>query len=80
MIGALHGGLFLQSGRLSLQAVQLLVQELDVVLAFLFCSIELLCSMTQPTIVTKSVKTNAASSTPCCESQPVMKMILRRIK
>lgn len=46
----------------------------------LFCFFEFLCSRTQPTIVTKSVKTNAASSTPCCESQPVMKTILRRIK
>lgn len=35
MIGALHGGLLLQSGRLPLQAVQLLAQEPDVVLAFL---------------------------------------------
>ena len=79
MIGALHGGLFLQSGRLSLQAVQLLVQELDVVLAFLVL-LHRAPVLDDPTIVTKSVKTNAASSTPCCESQPVMKMILRRIK
>lgn len=35
MIGALHGGLFLQSGRLSLQAVQLLAQEPDVILTVL---------------------------------------------
>lgn len=33
MIGALHGGLLLQSGRLPLQAVQLLAQEPDVILA-----------------------------------------------
>lgn len=33
MIGALHGGLLLQSGRLSLQTVQLLTQEPDVILA-----------------------------------------------
>nr|DAR28618.1 MAG TPA: hypothetical protein [Caudoviricetes sp.] len=46
----------------------------------LFCSFELLCSRTQPTIVTTSVKTNAASSTPCCENQSVMKTILRRIQ
>jgi len=35
MIGALHGGLFLQSGRLSLQTVQLFAQEPDVILALL---------------------------------------------
>lgn len=35
MIGALHGGLLLQSGRLSLQTVQLLTQEPDVILALL---------------------------------------------
>lgn len=35
MIGALHGGLLLQSGRLPLQAVQLLAQEPDVLFAFL---------------------------------------------
>ena len=45
-----------------------------------FCSFELLCSRTQPTIVTTSVRTNAASSTPCCENQSVMKTILRRIR
>ena len=35
MIGALHGGLLLQSGSLSLQTVQLLTQEPDVILALL---------------------------------------------
>ena len=33
MIGTLHGGLLLQSGRLSLKTVQLLTQEPDVTLA-----------------------------------------------
>lgn len=33
MIGTLHGGLLLQSGRLSLETVQLLTQEPDVILA-----------------------------------------------
>lgn len=35
MIGTLHGGLLLQSGRLSLKTVQLLTQEPDVILALL---------------------------------------------
>ena len=33
MIGALHGGLLLQRGRLSLKTVQLFIQEPDVILA-----------------------------------------------
>jgi hypothetical protein len=80
MIGALHGGLLLQSGRLPLQAVQLLAQEPDVLFAFLVLLFEFMCSRTQPTIVTTRVKTNAESSTPCCESQSIMKTILRRIQ
>ena len=69
MIGALHGGLFLQSGRLSLQAVQLLVQELDVVLAFLVL-------LHRAPVLDDPANDRHED----CESQPVMKMILRRIK